>query len=115
MLLDNLKPLIVPKIDELTVQNIIEFATKHVDLLNYLPESNKGIIPNREWLWNISNIWHFYYWIIVNTLINEKFNKFVSEKMAERKKMFVSRRNFRVDILPYFVSMFKKSKHVSCM
>ena len=86
MLLDNLKLLIVPKIDELTVQNIIEFVKKHFDLLNYLPESNKGIIPNREWIWNIGNIWHFYYWIIVNTLINDKLSKFVSDKTAEREK-----------------------------
>ena len=48
MLFDNLKSLIVPKIDELTVQNIIEFATKHVDLFNYLPESNKGITLNHN-------------------------------------------------------------------
>ena len=50
ILFDNLKPLIVPKIDVLTVQKIIEFETKHFDLSCYLPESNQGITPNREWL-----------------------------------------------------------------
>ena len=34
--------------------------------------------------------------------------------MIAREKFIVMKRNFRVDILPEFVTMFKNSKHVSC-
>ena len=52
---------------------------------------------------------------IVKTLRSElSFSAFVSEKMEARQRYVINKQNFKVEILPEFVWMFKNSKHVSC-
>ena len=35
--------------------------------------------------------------------------------MSDREKKIVMKKNFRVDIFPYFEKVFSESKHVSCI
>ena len=79
-----------------------------------MPESQKGTIPHRTWLWNASKELLLYYFILVHTLLGKKFSDFVAQRMLEREKQIVMKKSFKVDILPYFAEVVKKSKYVSC-
>ena len=50
---------------------------------------------------------------IVNTLLEDDFGEPIGEKMTEREKHVVMKRNFKVDIMPESVKMFISSKLVS--
>ena len=52
---------------------------------------------------------------IVNSLLEREFKEFINKVMAEREKYVVFKKNFKVDILPEFVDIFMKTKHISCM
>ena len=98
----DVKVIKVPHIKGLEVANIIKFAKNNTDIQKYLPEYDYKKEPNRDWIWNI-----------VHTLIQDKFNTFISEKINEREKTIINSRNLGVSVLPEIINIIKKSKSVS--
>ena len=101
----------MPQIKDFTLSKIIELAQEKVDIHNYLPDYEDDPTPTEYgfaiWVLTECDIY------IVNTLLEEDFGKFIDEKMSEREKHVVMKRNFKVDIMPEFVKMFASSKLAS--
>ena len=99
---DQIAVIKVPQYKGLRVNEIIEFASGHIDIKKFLPKYSYEKEPNREWLCNI-----------VNTLLNEEFNKFIGEKVEIRKQEFIKSQNISVSVKPEFLKIFKNSQSIS--
>ena len=102
----------VPQIKSLTIQTIIKFAAHHFDLDNYLLKYKKWRMPDRGWIWNLSKINMSYR--VVYSKLKETFSEWIQNKMKEREKMIVMKKNFQVKVLPEFSDAILKSNRVSC-
>ena len=50
---NQVKPKIVPMIEDLRVKDILLFARENVNIDKYLPAFNKNKVPDRSFLWNM--------------------------------------------------------------
>ena len=89
-----MKVIKVSHINGLVVANIIKFAKNNINIQNYLPEYDYKKDQNRDWLSNI-----------VHTLISDKFNEFLSEKINHREALILNNRNLRVSVLPEIIDI----------
>ena len=58
--------------------------------------------PNRDWVWNL-----------VNTLLHDEFQEFLSNKMTRWEDDLIKQQNLQVRAIPEIVDILKKSKAVS--
>ena len=99
---ENILAIKVPQYKGLTVKSIIEFAQRNIHIDKYLPDYEYSKENNREWVWNI-----------VNTIIPEKFKRFIDQKVEERKQQIIKSQNLGISVNPEFMSIFKSSNSVS--
>ena len=71
----NIMVIKVPHYKGLTVKDIVEFAETQVDLNSYLPDFEYNKALNRDWLCNV-----------INTLIPKEFQRYIDQKVTERKE-----------------------------
>ena len=57
---------------------------------------------NREWLCNV-----------INTIIPEKFQKYIELRVEERKKSLINSQNLGISVQPEFMKLFQQSKSIS--
>ena len=86
----------------MTISEILQFATDHFEVDEYIPNYEYSRHPNRNWIW-----------IIINTACQEEFKQFIDEKISELVKYVVSKRSMNVKILPEFVNIFESAKSIS--
>ena len=94
----------VPQYEGLTVKDLMKFAETEFDIHKFLPEYDYHKDPNRSWLCNI-----------INTIITEKFNKFIDKKIKERNKKLITSQNLTVNAKEEFIKIFKNSQAISTM
>ena len=92
----------VPQIDNLRVKELISFAKQNIEIESYLSDYDYYKVPQREWLCNI-----------INTLIPEKFDEFVSWGFHKRENKLINQKGLKVNVLSQFVDIFSQSKNVS--
>ena len=92
----------VPQIKGLKISHILEFARAKVDIDSYLFDYEYRNEPNRAWICNV-----------INSLITEDFQGFVSSKIKERVKHVVMAKRMNEKALPEFVGIFKASQNIS--
>ena len=85
----------VPQYEGLTINNLIKFSETEFDIHKFLPEYDYHKDPNRSWLCNI-----------INTIILEKFNKFIDKKIKERNKKLITSQNLTVKVKEEFIKIF---------
>ena len=73
---EKVKVIKVPQYKGFTVKDILHFAQRHIHIDRFLPRYDYHLKDlNREWLCNI-----------INSIISEKFQKFIDLKVEEGKK-----------------------------
>ena len=85
----------VPQYEGLTVKDLVKFDETEFDIRKFLPEYDYHKDPNRSWLCNI-----------INTIIPEKFNKFIDKKIKERNKKLITSQNLTVNAKEEFIKIF---------
>ena len=99
---ENVKVIKVPQYKGLTVRDILNFANRNIHIERFLPEYDCLKDPNREWLCNI-----------INTIIPDKFQKYIELKIEERKQQLINSQNLGISVQPEFIKLFKQSKSIS--
>ena len=99
---ENFKAIKVPQYKGLTVRDILNFANRNIYIERFLPEFDCFKDPNREWLCNI-----------INTMIPDKFQKYIESKIEERKQQLINSQNLGISVQPEFIKLFKQSKSIS--
>ena len=92
----------VPHYKGLTVAKILRFARSKQNINNYIPDYKYCKEPNREWLWNV-----------INTLIPEEFQSFISHNVMQRRAELIKSQNLSITAKPEFISIFRNSQLVS--
>jgi len=72
-----------------------------------MPEIKKKF-PNRNWVITIGKLIHLYF-LIVNTLIEDKFAQWVADSLKMREKKIVNMKRLDVVATPYFTDLFKNA------
>ena len=99
---EEVKCIKVPQYNGLTVKNIHDFAQRNFHVERFLPEYDYLKEPNREWLCNL-----------VNSIIPEKFQKFIETKVEERRQLLINSQNLGISVQPDILNIFKQSKAIS--
>ena len=86
----------------MTQDELIQFGEVNANISDYLPDYEYQKQPNRQWWCNV-----------LNTLLRYKFSVFVQQKLKDRVKHFVRKKDLNVKALPEFVNIFMKSKNIS--
>ena len=76
---ENVKVIKVSQYKGQTVRDILNFANRNIQIERFLPEYDCLKDPNREWLCNI-----------INTIIPDKFQKYIELKIEERKQQLIN-------------------------
>ena len=100
----------VPLKKSFKIEEILIFWAKNVDIHEYLTKYRKVILPNRQWLWNLSI--KFINIFIAHTLNGSKFKEWINEIMDKSKKRIVLKKSFTVQVFPEFSKAFEFSKSV---
>ena len=92
----------VPHLKGLTVDDLLKFGIEKANIMDYLPEYEYKKLPNRQWLCNV-----------LHTLLGDTFTKFVQDKIKDRVKLVIRKKELNVKALPEFVEIFNKSQNIS--
>ena len=92
----------VPHYKGLTVAKILRFARSKQNINKYIPDYKYCKEPNREWLWNV-----------INTLIPEEFQSFISHNVMQRWAELIKSQNLSITAKPEFISIFRNSQSFS--
>ena len=92
----------VPHLKGLTVDDLLKFGMEETNLIDYLPEYEYRKLPHRQWLCNV-----------LNTLLGDTFTKFVQDRLEDRAKFVVRKKELNAKALPEFASIFNKSQNIS--
>ena len=68
----------------------------------YIPGYEYNKTTNRSWIWNV-----------INTLWQDKFRKFIDDKISERVKLPINIKSLNIKALPKFINILKSSKNIS--
>ena len=99
---EEVKVIKVPQYKGLTVRDILNFANRNIHIDRFLPKYEYLKDPNREWLCNV-----------INTIIPEKFQKYIELRVEERKKSLINSQNLGISVQPEFMKLFQQSKSIS--
>ena len=91
---ENVKVIKLPQYKGLAVRDILNFANRNIHIERFLPEYDYLKDPNREWLCNI-----------VNTIIPDKFQKYIDLKIEERKLQLINSQNLGISVQPEFIKL----------
>ena len=98
----NAKVCSVPHLKGLTIKNLLEFAKTQIEIDMYIPDYEYDKTPDRSWIWNV-----------INTLWQDKFRKFIDDKISERVKHSINMKSLNIKALPEFINILKSSKNIS--
>ena len=80
---EQIKVVKVPHYKGLTIHYILKFASRLINIADYIPEYEYSKEPSREWICNI-----------INTLIPQEFKEYIDQKINERKQSILDNQNF---------------------
>ena len=86
----------------MTVEELVKFGEEKANISDYLPDYEYQKQTNRQWLCNV-----------LNTLLGDTFSDFVQQKLKDRVKHIVRKKDLKMKALPEFVDIFMKSKNIS--
>jgi hypothetical protein len=112
LLSSNVNIVKIPHIEGLRTADIVEFASRHIDLKKYLPEYKTPRYQSRSWVCNLGKNIKIMC-TIVATLIEGEFKDFVLEQMKNQEDGCKRKRNTQMAAIPEFVSMIKESEFLS--
>ena len=92
----------VPHPKGLTIKDLLEFAKTQIEIDMYIPDYEYDKTPNMNWIWNV-----------INTLWQDKFRKFIDEKIFERVKHTINMKSLNIKVLLEFINILKSSKNIS--
>ena len=98
----NVKVVKTPHIKGLSIKEIIAWAKDNSDIDSYLLTYSYHKYPDRDWICNV-----------LNTIENQKFQKFISDALKDRQKLIVMKSRLNVVAIPEIISIFSKSQNVS--
>jgi hypothetical protein len=100
---DAIKTLHVPQYKNLTLNHIMDFASNHPKVFDYLPdEPDLPKIP-KQWIVDVCA-----------AVIGAEFRDWVDDCKEERNEAMAEKRNMMIDMDPEMAAKFKASTHVSC-
>ena len=103
----------VSQLKSLTINEIFYFDETKADIKSYVSEYYYKS-PNRDWFWNICKSVNKLFWfIIVNTLIEDDFRQFIKNNQIEREKYYVEKKELKIKVVPEIASILKSSRHYS--
>ena len=77
-----------------------------------MPEYDTERYPSRNWIWNIGNFYQTK-WKIVNSLIQNEFQKFINTKICENNSKIDTKKGNKFPVLPVFAKVFEQTNLVS--
>ena len=90
-----------PHLKGLTVDYLLKFRMETTKIKDYFPKYEYKKLPNRQWLCNLLNI-----------LLGDTFTKLVKEKIKDRIKFVIRKKELNAKALHEFVSIFNKSQNI---
>ena len=98
----DLKVCSVPHLKGLTIKDLLEFSKTQIYIDIYIPDYEYDKTPDRSWIWNV-----------INTLWQDKFRKFIDDKISERVKHTINMKSLNIKDLPKFINILKSPKNIS--
>ena len=83
----NVKLVKTPHIKGLSIKEIIALARDNSDIDCYLPTYSYHKYPDRDWIRNV-----------LNTIENQKFQKFISDTLKDRQKLIVMKSRLKLKL-----------------
>ena len=93
----------IPHLKGLTIEDLLAFGQQRAALNDYLSDYEYHKLLNRQWLCNV-----------FNTLLGNTFTKFVQERVQERVKHVVRKKDLSVMVLQNLLKYLKTRRMFRC-
>ena len=92
---DKVKVIIIPQYDGLQVERMLEFAEDHPQVFEFLPIKKEVKKLSRAYIGNV-----------IYTVIGERFNEWVNDKVNERHQKFKEKKEMMIHMDPDIAQIF---------
>ena len=89
----------------------MSFASNMCSIYDYMPSLGKKY-PSKSWLCTVG-IYYKFEILLVNTLAEDEFAKFIADKMDNREQNLTKNKQLEVQATPELAAMFRESKYRS--
>jgi hypothetical protein len=100
--LDNVRPINVPFYTGLSVEQILDFAGKYVDVQNAFPDKKETLKFERGYICNV-----------IHSLVGEDFQQWVDDRVNARNKKVTVEGNKIIELDPIIAAVFQNSTAIS--